>query len=219
MQHSFWASRWQQGQIGFHRSEVNPNLTAHWEGLLKWVGAAASANVLVPLCGKSLDLNWLQQQGHSVVGVDLVEQAAMGYFEQFGTVPEVTPKDFGKEYRDERTRILVGDFFELEPRAVGSFALAYDRAALVAVEPHRRREYVGVLARLLSPGAGVLLISFEHDMGSGPPYSVPEVERLFGDHFSVERRQERDILEEEPRFRDRGASSLHEIVWFARRWE
>ena len=34
----------------------------------------------MPLCGKSLDMKWLAEQGHSVVGIDIVELAAQQFF-------------------------------------------------------------------------------------------------------------------------------------------
>ncbi len=43
-----------------------------------------SISILVPLCGKSLDLHWLYQHGHSVVGVELSGLAAKQFFEENG---------------------------------------------------------------------------------------------------------------------------------------
>lgn len=39
-------------------------------------------SVLVTLCGKTLDLLWLCEQGHEVTGVELVEVAAKEFFEE-----------------------------------------------------------------------------------------------------------------------------------------
>ena len=62
MEPDFWHQRWQQNQIGFHQSEVNPYLRKYWQAL----AIAAPARILVPLCGKSLDLLWLAEQGYQV---------------------------------------------------------------------------------------------------------------------------------------------------------
>ena len=64
MKPEFWKERWVRGEIGFHQAEVEPGLVTHLGGL-------APTRVLVPLCGKSLDLAWLATQGHQVVGVEL----------------------------------------------------------------------------------------------------------------------------------------------------
>mgnify|MGYP000992455332 CR=1 FL=1 len=74
MDHGFWLERWRNGQIGFHNSEVNGMLLRHHAQL------GAAARVLVPLCGKSLDMGWLAAQGHEVVGIELsawYERAAL----------------------------------------------------------------------------------------------------------------------------------------------
>ena len=66
MDADFWLQRWQEGQIGFHRSDVMPLLEKHWPSLQ----LPAGSRVLVPLCGKSLDMHWLAAQGHAVLSVD-----------------------------------------------------------------------------------------------------------------------------------------------------
>src|SRR5690606_40305132 len=55
MHEDFWRARWQRNEIGFHLTQVNPWLQRHWE-------AAAGARVLVPLCGKSLDMAWRSEE-------------------------------------------------------------------------------------------------------------------------------------------------------------
>src|SRR5262245_668901 len=63
MNQHFWDERWRAGQTGFHLSEVNPNLVRHHERLGP---ANPRSRVLVPLCGKSIDLAWLAARGHDV---------------------------------------------------------------------------------------------------------------------------------------------------------
>ena len=42
---------------------------------MRYIGQVPSgARILVPLCGKSLDLGWLKGQGYNVVGVELADQ-------------------------------------------------------------------------------------------------------------------------------------------------
>ncbi|MBB4815130.1 hypothetical protein HNP03_003766 [Pseudomonas rhodesiae] len=80
MEPEFWHDRWATNQIGFHQSDINPYLLRHWPSL----ALAHGAQVLVPLCGKSLDLIWLASLGHRVLGVELSEQAVQTFFsEQF----------------------------------------------------------------------------------------------------------------------------------------
>src|SRR5450830_150029 len=85
MDSQFWRERWARNQIGFHLPEVNPYLQRHWPLL----ALAQGAKVLVPLCGKSLDLVWLASQGHRVLGVELSEQAVDAFFSEQGLTPRI----------------------------------------------------------------------------------------------------------------------------------
>ena len=68
-----WLERWREGRTGWHEPEGNRNLKTHWAGTGK--------RVLVPLCGKTPDLLWLEARGNDVVGVELAEMAVRGFFE------------------------------------------------------------------------------------------------------------------------------------------
>ena len=70
---NFWESRWKNGQTGWHNSVINEHLHTHHQVLFQ----EDNPKVLVPLCGQSLDMAWLHQQGASI-GVDLVKQPLEG---------------------------------------------------------------------------------------------------------------------------------------------
>jgi thiopurine S-methyltransferase len=221
MEKSFWQSRWDDGQIGFHQDAVHPQLATYFSRALSGrqvpdrdtsEGAHRPQRVLVPLCGKSLDLTWLETQGNEVLGVEFVEKAAREYFESRGLVPKVSTKGDAIIYEASGVTIVVGDFFAVSPDSWGRVDAIYDRAALVALAPEQRKPYVARLAKWLRPGGKLFLISFEHDMGSGPPFSVPETQDLLRPFFEVEPLHEEDVLDAEPRFRQRGATYLRESV-------
>ena len=67
MDTEFWIESWNQNKIGFHQREFNNHLINFWQQL----NISTDSLVFVPLCGKSLDLIWLKQQGHSVHGIEL----------------------------------------------------------------------------------------------------------------------------------------------------
>lgn len=77
MQADFWLQRWSAGQIGFHQSQVNQDLQQYWS-LLK---VATGTRVLVPLCGKSEDMNWLIGTGLSCGGCRAVQGGGRGLFQ------------------------------------------------------------------------------------------------------------------------------------------
>ena len=78
MQPEFWHDRWDRNQIGFHLQQVNPYLQRLWPTL----GLAQGARVLVPLCGKSLDMSWLAANGFEVLGVELTQTAVEQFFSE-----------------------------------------------------------------------------------------------------------------------------------------
>ena len=77
MEAEYWQSKWIENKIGFHQSEINKRLISYWPDI---AANAVPGKVFVPLCGKSKDMLWLHQQGHSVVGVELSALAAEAFF-------------------------------------------------------------------------------------------------------------------------------------------
>lgn len=224
----FWQARWTQQRIGFHRADINPYLMSHgpeWLGFESWDDPAplSGKRILVPLCGKSVDLRWLAAAGADVVGIEFVEQAVVAFFEEQGLPYERVVGRSATLLRSTEPSVKVGiwvaNFFEIGPEDVGPIDAAFDRAALVAVEPEARPRYARQLAHLCSDKARLLLVTFEHDIGGGPPFAVPRVEvsALFAETFNVVQREDADILVSEPQFRQRGAQYCRELVWLGTR--
>ena len=181
MEAEFWHERWRNEEIGFHQAEHSAWLVEHWPSL----GLAPGDRVLVPLCGKSLDMRWLDEQGFEVRGVELSPVAVRAYFEEARTSPEVAQRGPLSFYRAGRTGIFCGDFFDLRAADLGTVRGVFDRGALVALPPEMRPQYVEHMLGLLADSAAILLITQEYDQErvSGPPFAVhPEdVSRLFGE--------------------------------------
>jgi len=217
MQPEFWLERWRQQQIGFHRDSINPHIERHWPG----VGAAPGCRVFVPLCGKSLDMLWLAGQGHRVVGIEISPIAVEAFFAENGLDCEIDTTGCMPRWRSGEIEIFCGDFFDLLPDDLGEIGAVYDRAALIALPPAMRPDYVRHLTRLVPPGAAGLLITLEYPEGDmeGPPFSVPEQEvaGLFSPGWETTRLAREDVLGENPRFRERGLDRLDEVVWRLRR--
>ena len=177
---SYWKQRWADGKIGFHEGAPN-----HWLALYaSRLGEGAGRRVLVPLCGKTVDLAFLAARGLEVVGVELSLPAAEAFFAEAGLAPSRVERDGHVRLAAASIEIVVGDFFALTPSEVGTFDAYYDRAAVVALPAPLRERYAETLRTLLKPGAGGLLVTYEHDVVDGePPFSVPEaeVQRLFPD--------------------------------------
>lgn len=213
MQHEFWHQRWQQNQIGFHSDEINPHLQQQWPKL----GVEPNSRVFVPMCGKSNDMLWLLAQGYQVVGVELSPLAVEAFFSENGLQSALRRQGDFLIGESDGLQILCGDFFALRPEDLGKIDAVYDRASLVALPYDMRIDYVSHLSALLTPGVKMLLVAFDypqHEM-PGPPFSVQgeEIEKLYRSWCEAELLANEDILEQEPHFKERGLSQLHEQVY------
>jgi len=217
MDPEFWHARWHQGRTGFHRPEVNPLLEEHFPTL----ALAAGARVLVPLCGKTLDLGWLARHGYAPVGVEISPVAVEAFFAEAGIEPDRSREGPFELWQGDGIEILCGDFFETDPERTGSFDAIWDRAALIALPHHMRPAYVRHCAALLHADAPGLLVSIDYDPGQmdGPPFAVPpaELEDLYAPWFDVETVVEPRAQEPSPHLVDRGLRSMTEAVWRLRR--
>ena len=213
MEPKFWQERWARNQIGFHLPEVNPYLLRHWPKL----ALAEGAKVLVPLCGKSLDLMWLASLGYRVLGVELSEQAVEAFFSEQGLMPKISQRGVFKVYQADQIEVWCGDFFALDAEALADCSALYDRAALIALPPLMRAQYAEHLNALLRPGCQGLLITLDYDQTqkAGPPFAVAdeEVRLLLGARWSVQVVEEQDVLGESWRFVQEGVTRLEERVY------
>jgi len=214
MQPEFWHERWRTGQIGFHQPAVEPSLPRYWPEL----GVPAGrGRVFVPLCGKSLDLLWLRQQGHFVVGVELSAAALEAFCLENGVAARRRALGPFDVYEAENMELFRGDFFSLTPPLLGEVAAVYDRAALIAWPPGLRAPYAARIAELTRPGCRVLLLTLEYPQTqiSGPPFSVKseEIAALYGPRFTFEELAREDILAQEERLRSRGLTALAQVCY------
>jgi thiopurine S-methyltransferase len=213
MDADFWLQKWQEGQIGFHRHDVMPLLQKHWPSL----GLPETSRVLVPLCGKSLDMHWLAAQGHRVLGVELSPLAVTQFFAEAGLDPVRTTSRYGEHFSAGPIEILLGDAFGLDQALLADVAGVYDRAALIALPPNLRLRYRDTVYASLPTGCQGLLITLEYPQAekAGPPFSVeaPDVDALFATSWRHTLLERRDILDQEPRFREEGLSALETAVY------
>ena len=211
MDADFWHRKWADNDIGFHESAANALLRAHFEAL----GLAPGSRLLLPLCGKTLDIHWLLERGYRVVGVELSRLAVEQLFTELGTEPTVSRAGPLERFGAPGLDILVGDLFDLDRDALGDVDAIYDRAALVALPPDVRRKYAAHLVALTA-SAPQLLICFEYDqtLMEGPPFAVDsdEVAEHYREHYGVRLLERADI---EGGFK--GRLPARESVWLLER--
>ena len=218
METEYWLKRWREGRTGWHHEEVMPLLVQHWSAL----NVRPGARVLVPLCGKSLDMLWLSQQGMRVLGIDVSPIAIESFLAENQLHARTRSTAEGTHYEVTNApggdiEIINGDVFEADPQAVAQCAAFYDRAALIAMPaPMRDRLANDVYLQLPADSSGLLItLDYpEHEM-QGPPFSVDdaEVHRLFDRQWNVERLERRDILASQPMFSGQGVTALHPAVY------
>lgn len=213
MDAEFWLKRWREGATGFHMDRVSPLLMKYWASL----GLPQESRVLVPLCGKSLDMVWLAAQGHRVLGVELAPMAVEQFFHEQNLTPVESESAIGKHYVAGEIEIICGDIFQLDSATLAGCTGVYDRGALVALPPEMRARYVEHVYGGLAPGYRGMLLTLEYDTAlmDGPPFSIPsnEVEALFSGHSQARELNRMDIIEHERKFAERGLESLNSVVW------
>ncbi|QXH52970.1 thiopurine S-methyltransferase [Pseudomonas fakonensis] len=215
MEPAFWHKRWADNQIGFHQAQVNPYLQRHWTAL----GVAPGAKVLVPLCGKSLDLAWLAGQGYRVMGVELSRRAVEDFFAEHGLAAQVAQRGAFQVWSSGDVELWCGDIFALRAEDLAGCTGLYDRAALIALPPEMRQQYLALLGELL-PACKGLLVTLDYDQAliDGPPFSVADDEVRAGlAGWQVEVLEAPEILGESPKFQKAGVLSLVERVYRIRR--
>jgi thiopurine S-methyltransferase len=186
MEASFWHQKWATNDINFHQSKPNPLLLKYFDALQ----CEANSRIFVPLCGKSLDVNWLLANGHRVAGVELSELAVAQLFGNLELKPGVEDLGVLRRFAAGNLEVLVGNIFDLSLDLLGPVDAIYDRAALVALPDAVRTRYAAHL-RAITNGAPQLLICYEYDQSllAGPPFSVTadEVKRCYGGGYRLTR--------------------------------
>jgi len=174
-----WLEFWENNEINWHSDVVTQELEEYL-GLLK---LEPGDKVFFPLCGKSLDMIYLLNQGFSIIGVELSEIGIKQFVHENEldfTITQVGEFDL---YSAKNIEIYCGDFFSLASKHLRDVKAVFDRKSLIALDQNLRQKYVKHLNDIISLGVRILLITLhypQHQM-SGPPFSVDksEVESLF----------------------------------------
>ena len=241
-----WQKGWDSGRYSvagqaFHKAEVNPFLATHMPllQLRPSEDVDKQDRVLVPLCGKTVDMVYFADQKISVIGLEAIPRAIQEFAEEIVKSPQ-EPGSF-RLHKDAQHNwkpngngyvgIVEGDALEFKVDEKGPVDAIWDRAALIALRPEDRDAYVLMLHDSLKPGGRVLLSVVEHDMvmvpevqpptGTsepyGPPYSITKeyVSSLFSKfNFNLLQELERqDLIAEEPRWQGKGATKFEQVCY------
>lgn len=182
MDKQFWQTRWRENKIAFHEPKAHDFLQRH----LKSLDLRGGDTVFVPLCGKTLDIDWLLQKGLKVIGIEFNQGAIEEVFARLDLEPTIIETGSLRRFEAGDLTLYLGDFFELSAEQLGHVHAVYDRAALVALPDETRTRYASHLS-LISAHAPQLAIAYSYDQSQtqGPPFSVPtpSVQGLYHEHY------------------------------------
>ena len=192
---ALWQQCWLNEQTDFHQNEVNRLLTRFWRGL----NLAQGSRVFVPLCGKSLDMIWLAQQGHEVIGIELSPLAVRAFFRENRMQPSRRKVGKFTLWQYNNISILCGDYFAVTQADLGSIDVVYDRAALTALPEDIRCLYVAHLKEIVPAACKVFLLTVE-DADEGETREVTlgtsaEITALYSAAFEIELAHVESVLE------------------------
>ena len=187
----YWHKRWKENNIGWHHTDINPLLIKYQENLL----IKPNCKVLFPLCGKTVDMKYLADLKHKIVGVEYSEKAVLDYFTENKLQYKMSTCELNKSYKvyeavDTNITIFQGDFFSVTKDLIGEVDAIFDRGSLVALNPSDREKYAKIITQLMSPNTRYMInaLSYDQTKYGGPPFSVSEetVKKLFGDKLDIE---------------------------------
>ena len=206
---NYWQSRWTNGDSNWHFQNPNEFLVRHLETLK---ADREHVRIFLPLCGKTVDLVWLYNQGHTVVGLEGVPFVAEQVFQDAKLdyekfyVSEI--EGFVFKTPDERLTVYSCDFFKMRPHLIGQFEAIFDRGAFEAINEEDREAYSDLIFKVLAPKFRIILTGYEYDPGvyQGTPRNVKreEVYKLFGQQHPENVRPSKVSIVEEADFSEHG---------------
>ncbi|GAB3509883.1 thiopurine S-methyltransferase [Spirosoma knui] len=166
MEKAFWFNSWElEGHhTSFHRKDIHPYVLKHLPPF-----ELEGKSVLVPLCGKTIDMLYFSHFAQRVIGVEFVEKAVIQFFEENG----LAYTQRGRRFVSGNITILCCDLFALTPEDIGHIDIVYDRASLVALPYPMRLRYLQTLERLTPVGTLTFLNTLEYAPTlDSPPFSI-----------------------------------------------
>ncbi|KAI5622776.1 putative thiopurine S-methyltransferase, partial [Silurus asotus] len=204
---SEWEERWQEGRIGFHQPHVHQQvllLLMLKDNLDKVLCGREQVRFFFPLCGKAVDMKWLADMGHVIVGVDISEIGIKQFFEEQNleykeepvpAIPEakvhlisiyllyelkLRTLKYGTFFcfqsSDAKISLYKCNLYEFSSAIEGQFGGIWDRGSLVAINPCDRQKYASLIMSLMDKDCKYLLNTLEYnpELYKGPPFFVPE---------------------------------------------
>ncbi|XP_074685353.1 thiopurine S-methyltransferase isoform X2 [Strix aluco] len=187
-----WLQKWEMGNIGFHKEQGHPLLQKYLNVLLN---GRSGLRIFFPLCGKAVEMKWLADMGHSVVGVEVSEQALKEFFAEH-SLP----------YHEEPVPEISG---------AKKLQSTSGNISLYCCSIYDLSSYVSLMITLMEKNSSYLLVTVSYDPNKhkGPPFYVPEseIKSLFGNHCEIKCLQKVDDFSD--RHRQWGLDYFLEVLY------
>lgn len=166
-------------------------------------GRREASRAFFPLCGRTEDMKWAYDHGHSVVGLDGVEKPVRHFFEKHQDLEHsVEELEYGKLYKskDRRLQVFVCDIRDIALVVLGKFDVVVDCGAFTSIHPRDRAKYVETVTSTLQKDYRYFLEVCHGAPASatGQPNSISfrEVKEEFGPSRKLKFLSTEDISEE-----------------------
>ncbi|XP_043921204.1 thiopurine S-methyltransferase isoform X2 [Protopterus annectens] len=200
-----WLNRWENKQTPFHMNEAHKMLKKYVDVMLN---GKDHLRILFPLCGKAVDMKWLADLGHKIVGIEVSEKAILEFFTEQSVsyskeaVSDVPGATLFKS-SDGKISIYCCSIYDVSSSFIGKFDGIWDRGSLVAISPCDRQRYSELMLSLMEDDCCYLLEAFDYDprLHKGPPFFVPfsAIEELYGSTCNIKFLEAADMLTDRQR--------------------
>ena len=145
-----WAKMWTEGKTDFHSDKLCDFFIKHVAML---INDRQGIKIFVPLCGKAVEMKWLWENGHEIVGVECGEVALKQFFEEQKiefSVDEI-PSIEGKLYKskDNKIRPYCCDMYKFSSSVECGFDAVWDCGALNAINLDDQEKYIHIIKSIM----------------------------------------------------------------------
>lgn len=191
-----WSRIWRDGTPAFHLNDVHP-FARHLLGVAR-LPADHALQVLLPMCGKSVDLLYFAKAGAYTVGVEFSKEAISQFSNEITPLRAPTASSHNAmEYSN--LHIWQGDMLRFASQE--KFHLIFDRGGVTVLDQRQAVQYARLMRSLIDD-TGVmgleLLHATENDQAlPDQRYSLQSIAKIF-DEFSVQIHHQEDVTHSRP---------------------
>ena len=188
-----WSQTWNDiltgGSPRWIVSEMEHKKTA-LDHILANAGKDGPLNILCPLAGNDMFVKYAWDEGHSIVAIDLVQEALADLRKQFGSdgwVKEEAESKVVWKHQSDRVTLYEGDMLVPVKSLAGSFDVVYDKDSFGALDKHLRQAYCERLSEYVKPGGMIYTEVKNKPEGpgreQGPPFHVEKEDLMEASSF------------------------------------